>query len=87
MGRKENRLLGGNQQDNAGRRRTINSIVHTLSTLCTTSAVLANLLATCARRRRDAASSRLATDALTVATDAHALQERLVAALESGATV
>ena len=64
-------------------RRTTNSIVHTLSTLCTTSAVLADLLATWARSRRDAASARLATDALTVATNAHALQERLAAALES----
>ncbi len=68
-------------------RRTITCIVHTVSTLCTTSAVLANLLATYARSRRDAASSHLATAALTVATDAHALQERLVAALESEAAV
>jgi hypothetical protein len=66
-------------------RRTTNSIVHTLSTLCTSSAVLADLLAAWARSRRDAGSARLATDALTLATGAHALQEHLAAMLESEA--
>jgi hypothetical protein len=67
----------------AGRTTNTNRIVQHVDNLCTNSAIGADLLAYWAYSRRDAPSARLAADALTLATDAHALQARLAAKLGS----
>jgi hypothetical protein len=59
-----------------------NSSISDLDTICNLGAVLANRLATHAWITDDATWARLATDALTLAEDAHALQASYAAALD-----